>query len=100
MPWAFPPACSLAKRLPLFTFRSIRAVNSSENTVIVAVVKRYVQVHATLFLSALSSPFSPCLYKWLIIRSIVRDRGPDSAGVCRPAAACHLEQSSLNKHLS
>lgn len=42
MPWAFPPACSPAKRLPVFTFRSIRAVNSSENTVIVAVVKRYV----------------------------------------------------------
>lgn len=44
MPLAFPQACSLAKRLPLFTFRSIRAVNSSENTVIVAVVKRYVQL--------------------------------------------------------
>lgn len=55
MPWAFPPACSLAKRLPLFTFRSIRAVNSSENTVIVAVVKRYVQLHAPLL------PFRPFL---------------------------------------
>lgn len=59
MPWAFPPAsCSLAKRLPLFTFRSIRAVNSSENTVIVAVVKRYVQPS---FLSALFLSFSSWL---------------------------------------
>lgn len=56
MPWACPTCCSLPKRLPLFTFRSIRAVNFSENTVIVAVVKRYEQL-CSLFISVLFSSF-------------------------------------------
>lgn len=38
--WAPVAVKQLAKRLSLFTCRSIRAVTFSENTVIVAVVKR------------------------------------------------------------
>lgn len=86
MPWAFPPACSLAKKSPVFTFRSIRAINSSENTVIVAVVKRYVQLR-NLLLSACSLSFHVA-HGWeqIRIKSLTQQRsvGPEPVTCCNP----------------